>query len=206
VTAGSRPPEASSPEPTLADFQLLAHEFETPVCNEAELHRLVESVLSAPLRDKGDELEAFVSFAFGCYPRLFRDEGKRRDTMEKDRVITVFRVPGTCVDAWETTTLLVDDRNRGKKYSNGDVAVFAAQMREGRVRCGLVVAVAGITTQGTASAKGAIKTHWDRDGFIIGVVSGDDLRRLSDPDSPRCWLHTVHDALMTARHGAKYRS
>lgn len=163
-------------------------------------------MFTASASEKGDTLEAFVAYAFGCYPRLFVDEGKRRGVFERDRVITVRAAPGTLPASWRSTEIVVDCRNRVEKYGSGDVAECTSRMLEVDARLGLIVAVAGITRGGDANAEEALRAAWLQHQLIIGVIDGEGLQALCRPESPADWLTLVHESIVTARQGRRYRS
>lgn len=153
-----------------------------------------------------------MAFAFGCYPRLFHDEGKRRGVFERDRVITLTATVGTLPFSWASSEirrpaeLVVDCRNRNEKYGADDVADWITRMRESDSQMALVVAVSGITTQTSNNAKEAIRAAWLQDRLMIGVVSGGDLRRVCDQSEPVGWLEIVHASMVSSRHGRRHRS
>lgn len=208
MTEGGSPVRDASLALHLSDVENYAQERETPRCPHDELCARLGDVFNAPDSAKGDALETFVEFAFGCFPDLFVDEGKRRRVLERDRVVTIRRVPATCVASWPATHLAVDCRNRNEKYSSDDVASFLSRLNESRTKVGIIVAVSGITTQGVASAAQAILQAWDRDNIALGVVSGDELKQLctSDESEPSHWLGLLHEAVIRAQHGTRYRS
>lgn len=205
--SGEEQPAPDGRPSTLTELIPLAHALaEKPLYTREEFCAEYERVRAADRNAKGNRLEDFVVYAFsGNYPRLFKDEGKRRRTLERDRVFTITALPGTLVASWNATELVVDSRHRTETYSSADASVFVSSLRESISKLGLVVAMAGITARGEASAASVIREAYVRDGIRVAVVEDADLQALCRGQA-ESWLELVHEKQLTSRQGRRYRS
>jgi CheY-like chemotaxis protein len=106
--------------------------------------------------EKGEALETFVVDLLSGISLLEFEEGRvRTATGEIDAVFSVAALAGTLCQEWGGH-LLVECRNRKRKFDAAAVRAFAQTLGDADARVGIVVSLAGITGESESDARGQI--------------------------------------------------
>ncbi|HEX8752831.1 MAG TPA: hypothetical protein VF731_05385 [Solirubrobacterales bacterium] len=145
-------------------------------CDRAALRSSWERVKAASDPDeKGRSLEDLAIELLSGIPLLQLFERRvRTRTAEIDAVFNVTATPGTLCQEWGDL-LLVECRNRERKFMAGDVPKFAQILAEGHARVGIVLSLAGFTGDDGHDAKLRIYTECQVNKRLIIMLDEEDL-------------------------------
>jgi len=125
--------------------------------------------------DKGEALEDLAIELLSGIPLLeFAEKRVRTQTSEIDAVFHVEAAPGTLCQEWGGL-LLVECRNREKKFDAAAVSRFAQILRDGDAKVGIVMSVAGITGEAGRDARGQIAREFLASRRVIIALDEADI-------------------------------
>jgi CheY-like chemotaxis protein len=124
---------------------------------------------------KGEALEDLAIELLSGIPLLeFAEKRVRTQTSEIDAVFHVEAAPGTLCQEWGGL-LLVECRNRKKKFDAASVGRFAQTLRDGDAKVGIVMSIAGITGETGRDARGQIAREFLVSRRIIIALDEADI-------------------------------
>jgi CheY-like chemotaxis protein len=142
----------------LLDLRGVEHASESLFrCDREALARAWELVKAdGSSSEKGETLEAFaIDLLSGISLLEFIESRARTTTGEIDAVFSVAAIAGTLCQEWGGH-LLVECRNRKKKFDAAAVRDFAQILGDADAKVGIVVSLAGLTGDAKSDARGQI--------------------------------------------------
>lgn len=152
-------------------------------CDRVSLAESWERAIAADTNsEKGGALEDFaIELLSGISLLKLFDKRVRTQTSEIDAVFRVKALAGTLCQEWGGL-LLVECRNRAKRFDAKAVRDFAQKLNDGDAKVGIVVTAEGVTGRSGRDAQGAIGNVFQQQRRVILVIDSADIVGILEHD------------------------